>query len=72
MPVEGEHKSWPPEEVAAMARAEGIASAAGADNVEAALDIIRTRSFDQPPRVLIAGSLYLAATVLGANGSQID
>lgn len=72
VPVEGEHKSWPPEEVAAMARAEGIASAAGADNVEAALDIIRTRSFDQPPRVLIAGSLYLAATVLGANGSQID
>lgn len=71
VPVEGEHKSWPPEEVARLARAEGIASAAAAQNVEEALQILRVESFAQPPRVLIAGSLYLAASVLSANGSHI-
>lgn len=72
VPVEGEHKSWPPEEVAAMAKAEGFPSAAAADNVEEALRLLAARPFDQPPRVLIAGSLYLAAAVLSANGSQIE
>ncbi|MBL1256822.1 folylpolyglutamate synthase/dihydrofolate synthase family protein [Methylocystis sp. Sn-Cys] len=72
VPVEGEHKSWPPEEVAALARAEGIPVAAHANNAEEALQILASHSFDQPPRVLIAGSLYLAAAVLSANGSQIE
>lgn len=72
VPVEGEHKSWPPEEVAALAKAEGIPNAAAANSVEEALAILRARTFDRPPRVLIAGSLYLAATVLAANGSQIE
>jgi dihydrofolate synthase/folylpolyglutamate synthase len=72
VPVEGEHKSWPPEEVAAMARAEGIPSAAAAGNVEEALSLLAARGFEQPPRVLIAGSLYLAAAVLAGNGSRID
>jgi dihydrofolate synthase/folylpolyglutamate synthase len=72
VPVEGEHKSWPTPEVAAMAKAEGVPSTAAADSVEEALAILRTRRFDQPPRVLIAGSLYLAATVLSANGSRIE
>jgi dihydrofolate synthase/folylpolyglutamate synthase len=71
VPVEGEHKSWPPEEVARLARAEGITTAAAAHNVEEALQILRGESFAQPPRVLIAGSLYLAASVLSANGSHI-
>jgi dihydrofolate synthase/folylpolyglutamate synthase len=71
VPVEGEHKSWPPEEVAALARSEGI-SAAAAANVEEALKILSTRSFDRAPRILIAGSLYLAAAVLAANGSRIE
>lgn len=71
VPVEGEHKSWPPEEVARLARAEGIASAAAARNVEEALQILGKEEFTQPPRVLIAGSLYLAASVLSANGSYI-
>ena len=71
VPVEGEHKSWPPEEVAALARAEGIPAAAAA-NAEEALKLIATRRFDAPPRVLIAGSLYLAATVLAANGSLVE
>jgi dihydrofolate synthase/folylpolyglutamate synthase len=72
VPVEGEHKSWPPEEVAALARAEGVASTAAAHSVEEALHILASRRFDQPPRILIAGSLYLAAAVLSANGSQIE
>ena len=71
VPVEGEHKSWPPEEVAAIAKAEGMPAAA-AGNVEEALAILRERDFDEPPRVLIAGSLYLAAAVLAANGSIIE
>jgi dihydrofolate synthase / folylpolyglutamate synthase len=72
VPVEGEHKSWPPEEVAALARAEGIAVASHANNVEEALQLLASHSFDQPPRVLIAGSLYLAAAVLTANASRIE
>ncbi|WP_457795926.1 bifunctional folylpolyglutamate synthase/dihydrofolate synthase [Methylocystis sp. S23] len=72
VPVEGEHKSWPPEDVAALARAEGIPSTAAADSVEEALQILASRRFEEPPRVLIAGSLYLAAAVLSANGSQIE
>ncbi len=72
VPVEGEHKSWPPEEVAALAKAEGIPSTAAAGNVEEALKLLSARSFDRPPRILIAGSLYLAAAVLSANGSQIE
>jgi len=71
VPVEGEHKSWAPEEVAAAARAAGMPAAAAA-NVEEALALIRSRAWDQAPRVLIAGSLYLAAAVLAANGSQIE
>lgn len=71
VPVEGEHKSWPPEEVARLAIAEGVPGAA-AGGVEEALALLSTRSFDAPPRVLIAGSLYLAASVLAANGSVVE
>ncbi|MGJ0452756.1 MAG: bifunctional folylpolyglutamate synthase/dihydrofolate synthase [Methylocystis sp.] len=71
VPVEGEHKSWPPEDVASLARAEGMPGAA-AGGVEEALAILSMRRFDAPPRVLIAGSLYLAASVLAANGSVVE
>ena len=68
----GEHKCWPPEDVAAMAQAEGFTVAEAADSVEDALKLLAGRHFDQPPRILIAGSLFLAAHVLATNGSQID
>ena len=42
VPVEGEHKSWPPEEVASLARAEGMPGAAAA-GVEEALALLSTR-----------------------------
>jgi dihydrofolate synthase/folylpolyglutamate synthase len=71
VPVEGEHKSWPPEEIAALACAGGMRAAA-ADSVEEALTIIARRSYEVPPRILIAGSLYLAAGVLALNGSVIE
>ena len=71
-PVEGEHKSWPPDEIASLARAEGIPVAYSAPSIERALEILSKEHFDHPPRILIAGSLYLAATVLSINGSNID
>jgi dihydrofolate synthase/folylpolyglutamate synthase len=71
VPVEGEHKSWPPEEVAAASRVQGMAAQAAA-SVEEALALIRAAKFPQPPRILIAGSLYLAASVLALNGSRIE
>jgi dihydrofolate synthase/folylpolyglutamate synthase len=71
VPVEGEHKSWAPEDVAAAARAEGI-EASFADGVEAALQAVAERKWDVPPRILIAGSLYLAASALALNGTQIE
>lgn len=71
VPVEGEHKSWAPQDVAAIARAEGIAAAPAA-NVEDALALVRSRAESLPPRVLIAGSLYLAAAALAANGSKVE
>jgi dihydrofolate synthase/folylpolyglutamate synthase len=54
-----------------LARSEGIPAAAAA-NVEEALKLLATRRFDRAPRILIAGSLYLAAAVLAANGSRIE
>lgn len=71
VPVQGEHKSWSPEEVAASSRAQGMPARAAA-SVEAALALLRNTSFAQPPRILIAGSLYLAASVLALNGSRIE
>lgn len=71
VPVEGEHKSWAPCEVAALARAEGMRAVAAA-SVEEALSIIADRNYETPPRILIAGSLYLAAGVLALNGSVIE
>jgi dihydrofolate synthase/folylpolyglutamate synthase len=71
VPVEGEHKCWPPEEVAAAARALGV-SARAAPNLGRAVEMLREISFQRAPRVLIAGSLYLAASALALNGSRID
>jgi dihydrofolate synthase/folylpolyglutamate synthase len=71
VPVEGEHKSWAPEDVAAAARAQGIDADAAA-TVEEALERVRAENYPVPPRLLIAGSLYLAATVLALNGTRIE
>jgi dihydrofolate synthase/folylpolyglutamate synthase len=70
-PVEGEHKSWPPEYVAGAARAEGM-EAAAASSLEEALEIVSRTAYETPPRLLIAGSLYLAASALALNGTRIE
>ena len=61
-------KSLPAEVVSGAATAIGIPSHT-APSIEAALSTIGGFSYDPPPRVLIAGSLYLAGEVLGANGT---
>jgi dihydrofolate synthase/folylpolyglutamate synthase len=57
-----------PEHVAASAREAGL-SAEAAKSFEAALDRVAALNLETPPRVLIAGSLYLAGAVLAANGT---
>ena len=64
--IEGDHASLPAEEAAAAARAAGI-EAETAENLDAAIERIVTRS-EIPSRVLICGSLYLAGVVLAENG----
>lgn len=68
VPVEGDHAGRPARDVAACAEAAGLPAAA-CQSVEAALAFLRARSWATPPRVLIAGSLYLAGAVLAANGT---
>ena len=65
VPIAGEHASRAPEEIEAFARAEGI-SASCAHNVAAALQSEMMHAHKRP-RILIAGSLYLAGLVLNEN-----
>ncbi|CAA0111278.1 Folylpolyglutamate synthase [Starkeya nomas] len=71
VPIPGEHKAQPPEAVAAAARAHGM-DASTAPSVTAALDGLAAYPVGPAPRVLIAGSLYLAGAVLAENGSLPD
>ena len=43
-----------------------------AAGVEEALQSIAQREWPVPPRIIIAGSLYLAGEVLRLNGNEID
>jgi dihydrofolate synthase/folylpolyglutamate synthase len=70
VPIMGEHAGRPADEVAAFARGVGL-SAAACPGVEAALRFLAARDWPVPPRILIAGSLYLAGTVLAANGAVL-
>jgi dihydrofolate synthase/folylpolyglutamate synthase len=71
IPVPGESASRSAEEVAAIARSEDM-TASIADGVEQALQRITQREWPVPPRIIIAGSLYLAGEVLRLNGNEID
>ncbi|WP_158813539.1 folylpolyglutamate synthase/dihydrofolate synthase family protein [Methylocapsa sp. S129] len=70
VPISGEHAGRPAEEVAAFAQSVGL-NAAACQSVEAALRFLAARDWPVPPRVLIAGSLYLAGLVLEANGTLL-
>jgi dihydrofolate synthase / folylpolyglutamate synthase len=68
VPISGEHAGRSAEEIAAIAGSVGL-SASAADSVAAALRNLSCREWPQPPRILIAGSLYLAGAVLEENGN---
>ena len=69
VPVKAEqYYGKPAREVAAAAAAEGL-KAAACEDIEAALRFLSAREWRQPPRILIAGSLYLAGEVLALNGT---
>ena len=68
VPVPGQEKGMPAEQLAALARDIGIAAIASED-LASALDAAGELDLDPPPRILITGSLYLAGEVLKANGT---
>jgi dihydrofolate synthase / folylpolyglutamate synthase len=70
VPIAGDHAGRSAEEVAAFAQNVGL-NAAACQSVEAALRFLTAREWSIPPRILIAGSLYLAGVVLEANGTLL-
>ena len=68
VPIGGEHAGRPAAEVVEAARRAGLA-ASETGSVSAALREIAAEDWPSPPRVLIAGSLYLAGEVLAENGT---
>jgi dihydrofolate synthase/folylpolyglutamate synthase len=69
VPVEAEQAlARTPREVVAAAAEVGIAAAA-CESVESALRFLAVREWRVPPRILIAGSLFLAGAVLKLNGT---
>jgi dihydrofolate synthase/folylpolyglutamate synthase len=66
--VPGEHAARSAQEVAQIARSVDI-NASEAESVQTALKSIAARKWAVAPRILIAGSLYLAGDVLRANGT---
>jgi dihydrofolate synthase/folylpolyglutamate synthase len=71
LPVSGEQSGRPPAEIAAIARDLGL-KARSAESVEASLRELARRDWPVAPRILIAGSLYLAGQVLAADGATPD
>jgi dihydrofolate synthase/folylpolyglutamate synthase len=63
-----DHEHHPPAELAAVARDAGLTAMSAASVADALGWIARHGDRDRPPVVLIMGSLYLAGTVLAANG----
>lgn len=68
VPIPDQDNAMLPETLAEAARALGM-RVETADSVEAALRAIAKLAYEVPPRILIAGSLYLAGHVLAANGT---
>jgi dihydrofolate synthase/folylpolyglutamate synthase len=68
VPIPDQDNAMPPEKLADAARMLGMRVEI-ADGVEAALRGIARLAYEVPPRILIAGSLYLAGHVLAINGT---
>ena len=71
VPIGGDHSGRAPDDLAAAGTAAGIPSSTAPD-FATALRGLAARPYDAPPRILIAGSLYLAGEVLKANGTIPD
>jgi dihydrofolate synthase/folylpolyglutamate synthase len=71
LPVSGEQIGRAQEEIAGLARDLGF-KARAASGPEAALRELAARDWTTPPRIMIAGSLYLVGEVLTADGSIPD
>jgi dihydrofolate synthase/folylpolyglutamate synthase len=71
VPIGGDHSARTPEELAVAGTTAGIPSSTAPD-FQDALRSLAARPYDAPPRILIAGSLYLAGEVLKANGTIPD
>ena len=67
VPIAGEHVARTAAEVAEIALCAGLPASAQ-DSVAQALTALAARDWPRPPRILIAGSLYLAGAVLAQNG----
>jgi dihydrofolate synthase/folylpolyglutamate synthase len=68
VPIPGEHAGRAPQEVAEAAAKAGLPAQCAA-SVAQALTLIAAQTWDRPPRILIAGSLYLAGQALETNGA---
>jgi len=68
VPIPQQEKTLSAEAVVETARAVGIPAQASGDVKEAIADVARLE-LAPPPRILIAGSLYLAGEVLALNGT---
>jgi len=68
VPVPHREKSFPAAVIAEAARAVGI-PAQSAGDIETAIGVIGRFGLEPAPRILIAGSLYLAGAVLSVNGT---
>src|SRR5215813_989677 len=66
VPIQGQEKSLPPETIAETVRRVGM-PAESHDGIKAALAAVARLDLEQPPRILITGSLYLAGEVLALN-----
>ncbi len=71
IPIPSQKMARTPEEVAALAEEAGLRAAIASD-VTQALHAIFTETAQQPVRILITGSLYLAGDILSANGTPPD
>ncbi len=68
VPIPDQDNAMPPDRLADAARALGMRVEIS-EGVEAALRGIAKLAYETPPRILIAGSLYLAGHVLALNGT---
>jgi dihydrofolate synthase / folylpolyglutamate synthase len=68
VPAPGEQAGRAPEEIVVLARGLGM-KATVQPGAEKALRALAERTWPVPPRILIAGSLYLVGEILAANGT---